>query len=586
MGDEASATTWTPGKIALAALPIALLGVLAVSLTSTETAQRLFVGTTYYFMLATVLCWAGTYLHAARDVRWSHAAAWIKDHYPGLATAFAVTAVAALAVEPALRVLSDEANLVGVSKNLFSSKTATFTVSGKNYYGSYWDVDVAIDRRPTLFPFLVSLAHAALGYSHQNAFFVNLLVLAGFVFVGYRIAKSLGGETFAVVSALFLAAHPIALLSARSAGFDLLATCFALLVIKSLLDFIREPAPARLAIAWMNLCLFSEVRYETALFVPPVVALLFAFRLIHWRTLRPYALVYALTPAYLMPRIWQALLRGNVPEQDPGTVTFSVDNFLHNASDYFAPLLSPSTAVAHSAPLIAVGLVGAAGWLRWLLGRVRARDFRAPDTRFGIIVAAWMLLQAVIVFSYVWGRAQYPSSARLLIPIDTFFSFAAAWISTRWLSRFRPFVTILAALAIFVIQVPAAPQRRMMNRLTQTRESAATWSFFERLGEERILIVTDRPNHFTIMNYGAMNFESAKRDPYLFTALARRLFQDVYVIQHIELSTNQPLPKYQIWPDLALEPVFEFQNDANVLVRVSRVPSSAVDEAASRNPAK
>ena len=111
----------------------------------------------------------------------------------------------------------------------------------------------------------------------------------------------------------------------------------------------------------------------------------------------------------------------------------------------------------------------------------------------------------------------------------------------------------------------------MLNRLTQTRESAATWRFFERLGEKRILIVTDRPNHFTIMNYGAMSFDSARRDPYLFTALDRRLFQDIYLIQQLRLSTNQVLPRYAMWSNRALEPVFEFQNDADVLVRISRV---------------
>jgi len=572
MGEDRSATGWPPRKLALALVPLSLLVLLAVSVTNTAIAQRWFVGATYYFMLLTVVCWAGTYLHAARDLRREDAVVWLKDNYRGLVVAAVVATVAGLAVEPALRVLSDEANLVGVSKNLFASKTATFTVSGKNYYGSYWDVDVAIDRRPTLFPFLVSLAHTIFGYSYRNAFVVNLLVLAAFVFVAYRLAKSLAGETCGVVSALFVASHPITLISARSAGFDLLAACFGLLVLKSVLDQVREPSPARLAIVWMNLCLFAEVRYETALFLPLVLVLLLLFKRIDVGLLRPYALVYALTPAYLLPRIWQSLLRGNVPEQDPGTVTFSAGNFVNNVSEYFAPMRSPAEGKAHSAVLIGLGLLGCFLGLRWLLARVRARDFAAANVRFGITVAAWLLLQAVIVFAYVWGRAQFPSSARLLIAIDTFFSFAAAFSLTRWLERFRPFVAVLLASAVFAMHVPSASAYRMMNRLTQSRENAVTWDFFERLGEKRILIVTDRPNHFTIMNYGAMDFESARRDAHLFTALARRLFHDVYVIQQIRLSTNQPLPKYAIWPDLKLEPVLEFQNDADVLVRVSRVP--------------
>ena len=235
-----------------------------------------------------------------------------------------MTVVAWLAIHPALRILSDEANLVGTSKNLFASRTATFTVSGKNYYDSYWDVDVAIDRRPALFPFLVSLVHVVRGYSYENVFLFNLLLLPAFVLVSYRLAKSIGGETsgeaFGIVASLLVVAHPITLIVVRSGSFDFLALFFSLLVIKSLLDHVREPSAARLAILWMNLCMFAEIRYESALFIVPVVALLLLFRLVSWSLLRPYAFIYALTPAYLAPRIWQAVLRGSVPEQEPGAI--------------------------------------------------------------------------------------------------------------------------------------------------------------------------------------------------------------------------------------------------------------------------
>ena len=113
------------------------------------------------------------------------------ENWPGLVIALALTVVAWLAVPPALRMLSDEANLVGTSKNFFASKTATFTVSGKSYYDSYWDIDVAIDRRPPLFPFLVSLLHVVFGYSYRNVFLFNLMVLPAFVLIAYRLAKSL-----------------------------------------------------------------------------------------------------------------------------------------------------------------------------------------------------------------------------------------------------------------------------------------------------------------------------------------------------------------------------------------------------------
>ncbi len=559
-----------PGASALVLLPLALLGFAALSLAVPAYTQPLFVHTAYYFLMATVLCWAGTYLHAARGLRRDTVVAWAKENWPGLAIAFAVTLFAWLAVEPALRMLSDEANLVGTSKNLFATQTATFTVSGKNYYGSYWDVEVAIDQRPCLFPFLVSLLHVALGYSYRNAFLLNLMVLPAFVLLSYRLAKGLGGETFAIVASLLVVAHPITLTSVRSGGFDFLAVSFSLLVLKSLLDYGREPSAARLAILWMNLCMFAEIRYESALFVPLLVALLLLFRMVPWRTLRPYAFIYALTPAFLLPRIWQAVLRGSVPRQDPGTIAFSLENLLDNAYEYGKPILSPFHSYpAHARVVIALGIVGCALWLF-----SRRRDLRAADwqrLRLPSFVVAWMLLHAAVVFPYAWGRAQAPGAARLFLAIDTFFSFAAAWALSHALKRWRPFVAIMLAAAVLAVHVPAAARPRMLNRLTQTRESATAWRFFDSLHEKRILIVTDRPNHFTIMDYGAMSFEAARNDPFLLEALNRRLFHDLYVVQQIQLSTREPVPGHAIWPERKLEPMLEFQNDANLLVRIARV---------------
>jgi len=566
----------TTGRVALVLVPLALLVVLVLGVAETSYAQWLFVHTTYFFLLATVLCWVGTYLHAARDLRRETLVAWLKENWPGLVIAFVLTVVAWLAIHPALRILSDEANLVGTSKNLFSSRTATFTVSGKNYYDSYWDVDVAIDRRPALFPFLVSLVHVVCGYSYRNVFLFNLLVLPAFVLVSYRLAKSLGGETsgetFAIVASLLVVAHPITLIAVRSGGFDFLALFFSLLVLKSVLDHLREPSAARLAILWMNLCMFAEIRYESALFIVPVVALLLLFRTVSWSILRPYAFIYVLTPAYLAPRVWQAVLRGSVPDQEPGAIALSVENFFNNAREYFKPVLSPlNNYPAHAGIVIALGLIGCVLWLGWNRRQLLAPDWKSPQLRFAAFVAGWMLLQVIIVFSYVWGRAQAPSAARLVIAIDTFFSFLAAWALTAALRRARPFVAVLLAIGVLAIHLPIAGQHRMLNRLTQTRETATAWRFFESLQEKRILIVTDRPDLFTIMDYGAMSFEAARQDPFLFEAFARHLFYDIYVVQQIKLSTGSPLPGYDIWPTRRLDTMLEYQNDADVLIRISRL---------------
>jgi hypothetical protein len=187
------------------------------------------------------------------------------------------------------------------------------------------------------------------------------------------------------------------------------------------------------------------------------------------------------------------------------------------------------------------------------------------------MVVGWMALQLAIVFTYVWGRPLHAASARLIIAIDTFFSFPAAWALTRMLGRLKPVFTTVVCAAMFAMYLPVAAQYRLLNELTLTREAETTWRYFESLHEKRIFIVTERPGLFTVMNYGSIDFEEAKRDPGVLDALSRRLFYDIYLVQQIDLRTNNPMPQYEIWPERAKQTMLEFQNDANATVRISRL---------------
>jgi hypothetical protein len=563
---------WTPKNIALIALSQLLLTLVIISVAERKYAEPLFIHAAYYFLLVTVVVWAATHAYLARGVKKTDVVAWIKDNRAGIIVAVVTTVIAGLAIHPALRVLSDEANLLGTSKNFYFAKTATFTTTGKYYYDNFWDAGVVIDRRPSLFPFLVSLVHVVRGYSYTNVFLFNLITFPVFILLSYRLAKSLGGELFGIVASLLVVCHPITLMSMRSGGFDYFAALFVLIVAHSFLAHARNPSPERLAVLWMNLCMFAEIRYETALFVPPMVVLLLVFRLVKVEHMRPFALVYALTPAYLLPRIWQSILRGNVPEQDPGAITFSLKNFIDNSRDYFKPILNPfDFHPPHSTIVIALGIAGCVLAVTWCLRRMAARDRSSPDLRFGAMVTVWMVLQLVIVFTYVWGRAQHPAASRLVITIDTFFSFPAAWALVQLLKRFRPSLTVLISAALLAVYLPVASEFRILNELTLTREAATTWRFFESLHEKRILIVADRPGLFTIMEYGALDFDSAKQDPGLLDALSRRLFYDIYLVQQMDLTTHKPQASHDIWPDHARENLVEFQNDANATIRISRL---------------
>ncbi|MGB8299245.1 MAG: hypothetical protein WCG85_27760 [Polyangia bacterium] len=559
-------------NLAVAAPVVLALGLLAVTVHKRNLMEPFFVHGTYFVLLTMVAFWAATYIIALKGTTRDTLVAWLKDNWRGLVLAGAVSLVAILAIQPALRVLADETNLLGVSKNLHFNKTADFATTGKWYYEAYWNLNVTTDRRPALFPFLVSLLHSFWGYSYTNAFHINAILIPLFVFVAYRLAKSLGGEVFGLLAGAFVVAHPITLMSARSGGFDLMAGFFALLAVKCFLDYSREPTANRLALLWLNLCMLAHVRYEGAASIVASAVVLLALRMVKWEHIRPYRFVYLFTPLFALPRIWQTIIKAGDSEQPLNATLFGWKHLSENTRNYFGLLLNPlDFHHPHSGLLLALGLVGCFIVVPSLWKLAHERERKLVKERFAIFAVVWVGVMMVIYLPYFWGKPLHPASARLFVPLDAFFSLMAAWLVTLLCRRAPLWLPSLVAAAAVFLNVSVASEARFINELTLTRQAAQTWRYFEQLHDKNIMVVTDRPGLFTVMDYGAMDLSVAKQGTDLLFELSRHLYKDVYVIQEIDLTTKKPLPDFEIWPDKKKEAVLEFQNAENSTVRISRM---------------
>jgi two-component sensor histidine kinase len=225
----------------------------------------------------------------------------------------------------------------------------------------------------------------------------------------------------------------------------------------------------------------------------------------------------------------------------------------------------------HASLIITLGVLGCLLWFYWMYKRALPSDRPKAESQFSVIVFAWMACQFVILFTYVWGRPNHPASGRLILAVDVFFSFAAAWAITVGLQKVRQSIPILVCVGLFLMSVPAAAEGRFLNQLTLIRQAAAQWKFFEKIDDKRIMIVTDRPGLFTVMDYGTVEIAAAKQNSELLNELNRRLFNDLYVIQEIDLETKKPKPEFELWPDTPKESLLEFQNDASSMVRISKI---------------
>ena len=234
--------------------------------------------------------------------------------------------------------------------------------------------------------------------------------------------------------------------------------------------------------------------------------------------------------------------------------------------------------------MLALGLIGTAVVVVAIVNELRAQGLRAR-LEFVILAVAALGVLTLINFSYNWGKPLHAAAVRLFVWLDAYLGIAAAWclvlvarrlpVELRGKRSIAP-VALVASVALFFMNIPSAAAGRFTNALVLTREAAQTWKFFERLGDKRIFILCDRPGLYTIMNYGAGYISLADNDRSPLYELSRRLYQDIYVIQEIDANTRQPLPDFNVWRDVEMDTMQEFQNGDSSFVRISRVRKSAL----------
>jgi len=551
-------------------------GLLTMTLRHKELNEPYFVHSAYYALTALLVVYAC--IELSRFNGWNGARAWLNEHRAGLVVTTLVSVIVLLSVEPAYRVLADEANLVGVSRNLFYQRTANFATMGKWYFENFWTLNVATDRRPALFPYLVNLLHVLRGYHPENAFHLNAILLVAFVFTCYRVAKKFGGELFGLAACVLAATNPNTLIAARSAGFDLLSTFMLLVVFNGFAEFVREATPRRLALLALQLVMLAHVRYEGWALALATLGVLLVSRRMRREHLRGYGYLYALLPLFLLPRYWQTVAKANDAEQPLSATLFSLKNLTQNAGEYLGLLKSPlDISGPHSPLLMLLALMGCAALIPKATRLTRA-TLRSGNFWCAVLAGVVLAAEAAISFTYVWGKSLHPSSCRLFVWLDTAVAFAAAWALTLIGGRFASLrtpvsglATLLPCFALLAMHVPVASEARFTNSLILTRQAAATWRFFETLGKRNILVMTDRPGLYTIMNYGALDISLANSDRSPLLELSHHLYDDIYLVQEVDLKTSEPLPGFNAWPDVEKQTVLEFQNTDSSSVRVARV---------------
>lgn len=474
--------------------------------------------------LAWLLCWCmpvvcvfavGCFVWRvrAREASWQRAWA---DAWPGLLLAVVATIVVFWISPPQMRVQFDETSIVGVSQNLHHQGLAVLTTGAVPSQGAIVPMENMVDKRPTLFAYLVSWVHAISGYRVANAFFVNGLLLVLGLFALYAGVRSRMSVHAALSAPLLVLAVPLTTVVATSAGFELLATVLLLCASLAALAFAAKPSHGRLAAFVGTAMLLAHARYESVLAVG-LLALFVAVAA--WRRYRPGRgmwLLLSVCPALVTP-LFFLLEHAQNPNFTPEAGGQDLASFAHFAA-HVGPFLSHwfGSGVGSALP----GWLAVVALVLWLWRIAKKRGSRVD------VLAAVPIALTLVVLAWFYGDVREQTALRLFLPL--------AWVSLLPLlavpllreghSRRAGVTMVVACTAICALRLPFVADGTAFPRLPIASLTTELDRLVERLpGDRKSTLWVGAPaQHLIVKGHAALSARSFARMGQNITQLQRQ----------------------------------------------------------------
>ncbi|MBC2606470.1 glycosyltransferase family 39 protein [Pelagicoccus albus] len=489
------------------------------------------------------------------------------------------------------KVSFDEEVLSNVAQNLANEHIPVMRESSLQGLASF----EMIDKRPLLFPFLVSILHSVFGFRIENAFYLNFALTFVYLYLLASITKKVH-STSASYFTLFLACMmPILGQNASSGGFDILNMTIALGVAWFAIDYKQNPNAATMARLLFGTALVAHIRYESSILGVPVIILIASEWIRSKRiTLSPSIL---LIPFTYMPVIWQLRAISANPEnfqyKTDGAGTFSIAYVAENLQRAYKFFFIPSDSYAGS-PFVA--FIGFAGLLA-LIGKLASSKtplIRTSDTRKAILIMSlYPLLHFAMIMSFYYGQFDDPIVTRLSIPIVTLLVACGGGLLASLFRRngkLRVAVSIaLVCCGVYGTRVYSSHEYSSTSEIAKRSEWAL--EFADSLPVGNYLFVTTMPRIFEL--HGLNNLSTVKARGVLKKIknhLDLKTYNAVFILQNLKLERKDgelietALPYNDLGPAVTLETIKEISFTPHNFCRISRI--AAIDISADVPAAK
>ena len=465
---------------------------------------------------------------------------------------------------------------------MYQSKKASLPLKGFNREYKKPDYDSVIDKRPLLFPLLVSFVHSAKGYSAYNGFVVNFIVGIGVLFLFYLFTCHYFPRIYGFLSILMFASLPGFVTWITASGFEPLNLFFIIFALFLFNKVITTRSIQQAELLFLTLVLVSQSRYESVSFT---IAILFLIpMLLKKESIAQFSIITFVTPILFIPVIWQPRLYAHMPDinrvgsvfiQVPSLYqAFGFSNLVENSQQNLIAFLGMDPYLGFSPVISSLAIGGFFLMTKKLIMSYTDTSFEFK-TMWLYGVATFCLLY-IIQFSFYQGDLTIFTQNRFATVYFPYILFAAIFLVHYIFNKISGNKEIWM-ISFFIFHLiffwSFGAQQRFINVGSLPYEYNKTLTFLKEnfKNNSNLLIVSERPNLYIIHYRGAVDFVYANQHIDKITNKDSREFDHILVFQKIDNQSKTPLEANRLDTSYRLEKINDIKLNQSTYLKISEI---------------
>ena len=440
----------------------------------------------------------------------------------------------------------------------------------------------AIDKRPLLFPLILSLIHDVTGYRVVNAFYLNLALTVVLFTLQFALLEKLFGKATARIGFILLIFTPLIEQNSSGGGFELLNIVCLLACILVAIFYWKNPTEARLNALLLTFVILANVRYESAVFIFPVAILVLG----SWIRLGKIRATWTsiILPLLFIPLAWQfryvLASPGFWQFKLEGSQSFSLSYLAENVKHASKFLFNYSPNYPNTPVIGIIGCLSLLALICICCSRSKPSMLLKGENRVFYLFSTFIIIHLFLILAFTYGQLDDPLVSRLALPFIVLLVAAISiFLGYIWMHRERlRFVVHIVIILAITSALPLYAQRKYSKANPMSQRIHWILGHVNDKNETNALYISYASKAMELYHINNISFARA-RDRRQSIELHQKLgtYDNIYFVQSgiVELVEGEiqknVFPGHQQPSNFVLETIDEISFFPYHFTRISRV---------------